>query len=172
MAENLIAMGEDDLYGPLGRTGPLSTRDLIEGRLLGTAGIGGNAKSAIARVPVPLALQQHYKPAEIARAWGVSEDMIVRLFREEPGVLRLGSPGTSGKRKYVTLRIPIAVLRRVHRRYRAPMAAASMPLFAAPLFSAHITAADRKRWRGKLVRRRKRDSSGRPGGWQQEEDHE
>jgi len=48
--------------------------------------------------------------------WGVSVQTIRDVFRNEEGVLKLGSNGTRTKRRYKTLRIPESVARRVHTR--------------------------------------------------------
>jgi hypothetical protein len=54
-----------------------------------------------------------YTPAELARAWQLSENSIRRLFQDEPGVFTLGDPNPRAKRGYCTLRIPEAVASRV-----------------------------------------------------------
>ena len=59
--------------------------------------------------------EQHYSVAELAKLWGVSEDTIRRLFRNEVGVLVL-SRARPGKRRYMSLRIPQSVARRVHQK--------------------------------------------------------
>lgn len=53
--------------------------------------------------------ERHYSVSEVANLWALSRDSVRRLFRREPGVLAMGD-------KYVTLRIPESVLKRVHRR--------------------------------------------------------
>ena len=60
----------------------------------------------------------NYTVAELAQEWGLSSDKIRELFKEEPGVLKLRdeNAGKKRKRKYVTLRIPPDVARRVARR--------------------------------------------------------
>lgn len=60
--------------------------------------------------PVPEcgAIEQHYSASAIARRLEVSKDTVIRLFRDEPGVVRLGI----GK-KHEAIRIPESVLRRV-----------------------------------------------------------
>ena len=63
--------------------------------------------------------ERHYSPSELAEAWGVSVEAIRSLFREEPGVLKIGSTGTKYRRGYTTLRIPQEVAARVHRRLAA-----------------------------------------------------
>jgi hypothetical protein len=44
---------------------------------------------------------------------------IRRLFRDEPGVVRLGAAGRRRKKDYFTLYIPESVVRRVHLRLTA-----------------------------------------------------
>jgi hypothetical protein len=61
----------------------------------------------------------HYSPVELAGAWGVSVETVRSIFREEPGVLKLGKTGTKYRRGYFTLRIPQEVAERVHRRLSA-----------------------------------------------------
>lgn len=55
---------------------------------------------------------KHFTPAELAEAWGVSVDTIRNLFRNEPGVLKIGDRESRFKRGYITLRIPQAVAER------------------------------------------------------------
>ena len=68
----------------------------------------------------PTAQQRHYSVAEIAALWSLSSDAVRRVFEREPGVLLIGSDGRDGKRRYRTLRIPEAVMERVHRRLSNP----------------------------------------------------
>jgi hypothetical protein len=63
--------------------------------------------------------EKHYSQADLAKAWGISSESIRQIFREEPGVLRLGSDGGKHTRSYVTLRIPQSVAVRVHARLSA-----------------------------------------------------
>lgn len=60
-------------------------------------------------------LERHYSPQEVAEIWNLSTDCIRKIFEHEPGVLVVGQP-MRGKRGYKTLRIPHAVLMRVHKR--------------------------------------------------------
>jgi len=60
--------------------------------------------------------QQHFTPEELAREWRVSGDTIRTLFRNEPGVLKIDRPETLKKRGYESMRIPLDVAQRVHRR--------------------------------------------------------
>jgi hypothetical protein len=54
--------------------------------------------------------------AQIAERWGLSPDTITRLFADEPGVIALGKEHPRGKRRRVTLRIPVEVVERVKRK--------------------------------------------------------
>jgi hypothetical protein len=63
--------------------------------------------------------EKHFSPADLAEAWGISTETVRQIFREEPGVLRLGSNGGKHTRSYVTLRIPQSVAVRVHARLSA-----------------------------------------------------
>ena len=64
---------------------------------------------------LPTAAKPHYTVMELATLWGWSRNTITRQFANEPGVLRLENSGT-GKRKYVSLSIPVHVADRVHTR--------------------------------------------------------
>jgi hypothetical protein len=68
--------------------------------------------------PSSESLEAHYSIAQIAEAWGISADTVVRLFEREPGVLIIEPPQRrfSRRRRYRTLRIPASVVERVHRR--------------------------------------------------------
>lgn len=60
--------------------------------------------------------EKHFKPVELARAWGVDVETIRNVFRDEPGVVKIGDKNPKHKRPYLTLRIPESVAVRVHRR--------------------------------------------------------
>ena len=63
------------------------------------------------------AFERHYTPKHLAELWLLDESTIRRLFHDEPGVLKYGnSYRRSGRREYVTLRIPESVARRVYAR--------------------------------------------------------
>jgi hypothetical protein len=62
--------------------------------------------------------EKHFSPDDLAKPWGVSAQTIRNVFKDEPDVLRLGSPSAS-KRSYVSLRIPQSVALRFHRRLSA-----------------------------------------------------
>jgi len=61
--------------------------------------------------------ERHFSVAEIATAWNLSEDVVRRLFSNEPGVLVIGRRVRGSKRRYATVRVPQSVLERVHSRY-------------------------------------------------------
>jgi len=67
-------------------------------------------------VSVPGFTERHFTVAEIAQSWGLSQDLIRKLFAGEPGVLRLGDFSRPELRCYTTLRIPESVAERVYRR--------------------------------------------------------
>ena len=61
------------------------------------------------------ALERHFTPRKLGNLWELDERTIRRIFRDEPGVLRIGKSGRrDGKRDYVSLRIPESVALRVH----------------------------------------------------------
>lgn len=60
------------------------------------------------------AAERHYTPKEVANLWSVHVQTIHRAFRDVPGVLHLGLPSVTGRRKKETLRIPASVLQRFH----------------------------------------------------------
>ncbi len=66
-----------------------------------------------------LMVERHYEPTELAELWGVSVQTIREIFKSEEGVLKIGSNGTRSRRRYMTLRIPESVAKRVHTRLSA-----------------------------------------------------
>jgi hypothetical protein len=62
---------------------------------------------------------KYYTPDELSVLWAVSTETIRSIFRDEPGVLKIGKPGTRSKRGYFTLRIPADVAERIHARLTA-----------------------------------------------------
>lgn len=61
------------------------------------------------------AFERHFTPKQLAELWLLHESTIRRLFLDEPGVLKYGnSYSRSGRREYITLRIPESVARRVY----------------------------------------------------------
>jgi hypothetical protein len=65
------------------------------------------------------AAERHYTPQELAQLWAVSIQTIREVFKNEEGVLKIGSDGTRTRRGYKTLRIPESVAERVHTRLSA-----------------------------------------------------
>ena len=65
-----------------------------------------------------LAFEKHYSIEELSVLWGMSEDFVRRLFRNEPGVVVFANP-QPGKRTYRTLRVLESVACRVHERMTA-----------------------------------------------------
>ena len=63
--------------------------------------------------------EKHYAPDELAELWAVSTETIRSIFRNEPGVLKIGNTGSRHRRGYITLRIPQDVAERVHKRLSA-----------------------------------------------------
>lgn len=64
--------------------------------------------------PYMSAVERHYSVQQVSEMWGYSQETIRRLFREEKGVLKIGSAETRFKRKRFQLSIPESVLMRVH----------------------------------------------------------
>jgi hypothetical protein len=60
------------------------------------------------------ALEKHFRVRELAALWGFCDNTIIRVFANEPGVIRLDR--SVGRRKYTTLSIPESVALRVHER--------------------------------------------------------
>jgi hypothetical protein len=63
------------------------------------------------------AFEKHYRVKELAELWGFCDNTIIKMFADEPGVLR----------KYVTLSIPASVALRVHERFRYKSLQAKLP---------------------------------------------
>jgi hypothetical protein len=68
--------------------------------------------------PSSLALEKHYTVNQVAELWSISDDTVRKLFKDEPGVLVLGSEESRFRRAYQTLLIPESVLQLVHRKKR------------------------------------------------------
>jgi hypothetical protein len=62
----------------------------------------------------PSSLVKHYSVREVAEAWGVSTDVVRRIFEHEPGVVILKNKGL--RRMYRVMRIPAHIVERVHKR--------------------------------------------------------
>lgn len=74
-----------------------------------------NAQSSDNRV----CTERHYTPQEVADILHIDPQTVVRLFRDEPGVIEFGSDATLHKRKRKFIRIPHSVLERFHETRRA-----------------------------------------------------
>jgi hypothetical protein len=76
-----------------------------------------SGEAQIREAPPHPCTARHYTVAEVAERWQLSDDSVRKLFEREPGVLAIGEARSTGrKRRYLTLRIPVEVLERVHRR--------------------------------------------------------
>ena len=64
------------------------------------------------------ALEKHFTVTEIAELWQFSPDTVRSLFRNRPGVLKVGTGETPHKRAYLSLRIPESILQQVHTELR------------------------------------------------------
>jgi hypothetical protein len=87
-------------------------------RLVITDGEPERASSESAR-PGRAAVQkpkETFTVKELAERWSLGESTIRRLFRDEPGVLRIPHSRRRGKRDYVSLRIPASIAARVQAR--------------------------------------------------------
>ena len=63
------------------------------------------------------AAEYHHTVKDLSGIWQLSTATVTRMFRDEPGVLRLGkAQARRGRRSYTTLRIPESVVQRVYRR--------------------------------------------------------
>jgi hypothetical protein len=72
----------------------------------------------VLEMPTQIAsMERHYSVAQVAEQWGLSTDTVRRLFEHEPGVLVIEPVRgrMSRRRRYRTLRIPAAVVERIHR---------------------------------------------------------
>lgn len=66
------------------------------------------------------ALERHYTIPELVPLWHLSKATLNKLFRDEPGVLRLAHAENvrAHRRSYLSMRIPESVVQRVHARLR------------------------------------------------------
>jgi AraC-like DNA-binding protein len=64
----------------------------------------------------PQSIEPHYTPAEVAERLKLSARTVQRIFRDEPGVIKLSITVNRRRRPKVTLRIPESVVLRVLRR--------------------------------------------------------
>jgi len=66
--------------------------------------------------PRPSWAEKHYSPKELGIILGMSHDSIIRIFKDEPGVMKTCPPHRRGVRKRITYRIPESVVSRVYNR--------------------------------------------------------
>jgi len=69
------------------------------------------------------ALEKHYSTLDVAKLWNTSPDLIRKIFRDRPGVLKIGSAERLNKRVYLSIRIPESLLQKVHAELRGGRAA-------------------------------------------------
>ena len=63
----------------------------------------------------PTAYEKQYTVEELAAMWKLHRKTIVRMFENEPGVLKIKGPGERGSNSNrKTLRIPQSVMERVY----------------------------------------------------------
>lgn len=79
-----------------------------------------HAPSEKAETAPGLVIERYYTVGEVSEVLKMSQDWVRKTFQTEPGVLVIGDGGTPHKRKYVTLRIPESVVRRVIHRMSNP----------------------------------------------------
>ncbi|MGH2508922.1 MAG: hypothetical protein ACRDHZ_16185 [Ktedonobacteraceae bacterium] len=80
--------------------------------------IGGSWHGGPEPKPKPVAMEQHFTPAELSALWGVSGDTVRRLFADEPDILRV-SESNPRRRRYVSIRIPESAAIRLHKKLTA-----------------------------------------------------
>jgi hypothetical protein len=77
----------------------------------------GRVDSVVAPNLPASALEPHYSVQVLAELWRLDESTVRRIFEAAPGVLRLGNDKRrTGKREYITLRIPASVAEREYQR--------------------------------------------------------
>ena len=62
--------------------------------------------------------ERHYTPQEIGEILKIDPQTVIRLFRNQPGVIEYGSRGTLYKRKRMIMRIPHSALVHFHEKNR------------------------------------------------------
>jgi hypothetical protein len=65
-------------------------------------------------VSTPVMIDPHYSPRFYAELWNLSVSTILRWFRDEVGVLKIGVASKNGKRTRIELRIPRSLAMRVY----------------------------------------------------------
>lgn len=62
----------------------------------------------------PIQIDPHYSPKFYSELWNVHESTVLRWFRDEPGVLKVGEEAKNGRRTRCELRIPLSLAMRVY----------------------------------------------------------
>jgi hypothetical protein len=62
-----------------------------------------------------VALEPHFTCKELAAKWHMSETTVFKLFVAEPGVVKIGARNPL-KRTKISIRVPLSVAERVHKR--------------------------------------------------------
>ena len=63
---------------------------------------------------LPMQIDPHYSPRFYAELWGTSESTVLRWFRDEPGVLKIGNDPKNGKRSRCEIRITYSLAARIY----------------------------------------------------------
>ena len=58
--------------------------------------------------------EKHYSVQELVPLWRLSRPKLTELFRDEPGVIKIGYGYRRGREGRITLRIPASIAERVH----------------------------------------------------------
>jgi hypothetical protein len=91
-------------------------RERNQGARYASGSIYGHSPTNDALANTP-AMEPHYTAKEIALLWKLSTSSIINIFRDEPGVLKIGHDRPRRRRRsYTTLRIPHSIVERVYRR--------------------------------------------------------
>lgn len=64
--------------------------------------------------PNTVGVEKHFTLKEIAELWHLDVCTVRDIFRDEPGVLKIGVPHRTQKRSYFTIRIPESIIHKVH----------------------------------------------------------
>jgi len=85
---------------------------------LGEASLDFAARSGFPHSsPGVSALEPHYTVAQLSKLWSFSPSTVRRIFRAEPGVIKINRKSSKlKKRDYISLRIPASIAQRVLRR--------------------------------------------------------
>lgn len=62
--------------------------------------------------------EEYFSVGELAKRYKMSADSVRHMFENEPGVLKWQSQQSAGRRRKITLRIPLSAIERVEARMR------------------------------------------------------